>query len=131
MHSWSSAKIGSTALFKLYEWWYCVINSCNLLTGLFQVAVLLFLIVDVWERFYFLVYQDWQPPFACDVRNFRFTPRVQRLNELEVSFCQKMQLAIITIIPSECVSQALFYEEHEHSEWQHVLWKLFFSCSKF
>ncbi|XP_031438860.1 lysine-specific demethylase 5A isoform X2 [Clupea harengus] len=26
---------------------------------------------------------DWQPPFACDVRNFRFTPRVQRLNELE------------------------------------------------
>uniref|UniRef100_A0AAQ5YER5 [histone H3]-trimethyl-L-lysine(4) demethylase n=1 Tax=Amphiprion ocellaris TaxID=80972 RepID=A0AAQ5YER5_AMPOC len=27
--------------------------------------------------------EDWQPPFACDVRNFRFTPRVQRLNELE------------------------------------------------
>ncbi|KAK1790525.1 hypothetical protein P4O66_014414, partial [Electrophorus voltai] len=26
---------------------------------------------------------DWQPPFACDVRNFHFTPRVQRLNELE------------------------------------------------
>lgn len=30
-------------------------------------------------------FQDWQPPFACDVRNFRFTPRIQRLNELEVS----------------------------------------------
>uniref|UniRef100_A0A8D0DDU9 [histone H3]-trimethyl-L-lysine(4) demethylase n=1 Tax=Sander lucioperca TaxID=283035 RepID=A0A8D0DDU9_SANLU len=28
--------------------------------------------------------EDWQPPFACDVRNFRFTPRVQRLNELEI-----------------------------------------------
>ncbi|XP_069048151.1 lysine-specific demethylase 5A isoform X2 [Lepisosteus oculatus] len=27
--------------------------------------------------------EDWQPPFACDVRNFRFIPRVQRLNELE------------------------------------------------
>ncbi|XP_073805140.1 lysine-specific demethylase 5A isoform X1 [Danio rerio] len=27
--------------------------------------------------------QGWQPPFACDVRSFRFTPRVQRLNELE------------------------------------------------
>ncbi|KAG7258650.1 hypothetical protein CRUP_032514 [Coryphaenoides rupestris] len=27
--------------------------------------------------------EDWQPPFACDVHNFRFTPRVQRLNELE------------------------------------------------
>uniref|UniRef100_A0A672YXA6 [histone H3]-trimethyl-L-lysine(4) demethylase n=1 Tax=Sphaeramia orbicularis TaxID=375764 RepID=A0A672YXA6_9TELE len=27
--------------------------------------------------------EEWQPPFACDVRNFRFTPRVQRLNELE------------------------------------------------
>ncbi|CAN0189403.1 unnamed protein product [Lampetra planeri] len=26
---------------------------------------------------------DWQPPFAVDVDNFRFTPRIQRLNELE------------------------------------------------
>ncbi|KAK3104094.1 hypothetical protein FSP39_024364 [Pinctada imbricata] len=26
---------------------------------------------------------DWQPPFAVDVEKFRFTPRVQRLNELE------------------------------------------------
>ncbi|XP_014239393.1 lysine-specific demethylase lid-like [Cimex lectularius] len=26
---------------------------------------------------------DWQPPFAADVTNFRFTPRLQRLNELE------------------------------------------------
>ncbi|XP_030827948.1 lysine-specific demethylase 5A isoform X2 [Strongylocentrotus purpuratus] len=26
---------------------------------------------------------DWQPPFAVDVENFRFTPRIQRLNELE------------------------------------------------
>lgn len=30
--------------------------------------------------------QDWQPPFACEVQSFRFTPRIQRLNELEVSF---------------------------------------------
>lgn len=35
---------------------------------------------------FIVVFQDWQPPFACDVRNFRFTPRVQRLNELEVTF---------------------------------------------
>ncbi|XP_013414674.1 lysine-specific demethylase 5A-like isoform X2 [Lingula anatina] len=27
--------------------------------------------------------QEWQPPFAVDVDNFRFVPRVQRLNELE------------------------------------------------
>ncbi|XP_073726145.1 lysine-specific demethylase 5A isoform X1 [Misgurnus anguillicaudatus] len=27
--------------------------------------------------------QGWQPPFACDFRSFRFTPRIQRLNELE------------------------------------------------
>ena len=27
--------------------------------------------------------QDWQPPFAVDVDNFKFTPRIQRLNELE------------------------------------------------
>uniref|UniRef100_S4RDL6 [histone H3]-trimethyl-L-lysine(4) demethylase n=1 Tax=Petromyzon marinus TaxID=7757 RepID=S4RDL6_PETMA len=26
---------------------------------------------------------DWQPPFAVDVDKFRFTPRIQRLNELE------------------------------------------------
>ncbi|KAI2563687.1 KDM5A isoform 4, partial [Pan troglodytes] len=28
--------------------------------------------------------KDWQPPFACEVKSFRFTPRVQRLNELEI-----------------------------------------------
>lgn len=28
-------------------------------------------------------FQKWQPPFAIDIENFRFTPRVQRLNELE------------------------------------------------
>lgn len=28
--------------------------------------------------------QDWQPPFAVEVDSFRFTPRIQRLNELEV-----------------------------------------------
>ncbi|XP_078206190.1 lysine-specific demethylase 5A-like isoform X1 [Callithrix jacchus] len=27
--------------------------------------------------------KDWQPPFACEVKSFRFTRRVQRLNELE------------------------------------------------
>ncbi|XP_014249418.1 lysine-specific demethylase lid-like [Cimex lectularius] len=27
--------------------------------------------------------QDWQPPFAVDIGKFLFTPRVQRLNELE------------------------------------------------
>ncbi|XP_043535263.1 lysine-specific demethylase 5C-like [Chiloscyllium plagiosum] len=27
--------------------------------------------------------QDWQPPFAVEVDNFKFTPRIQRLNELE------------------------------------------------
>jgi len=26
---------------------------------------------------------DWAPPFSVDVDNFRFTPRIQRLNELE------------------------------------------------
>uniref|UniRef100_A0A8C9EU68 Lysine demethylase 5A n=1 Tax=Pavo cristatus TaxID=9049 RepID=A0A8C9EU68_PAVCR len=34
--------------------------------------------------------KDWQPPFACEVQSFRFTPRIQRLNELEVmSFRRK------------------------------------------
>lgn len=35
--------------------------------------------------------QGWQPPFACDVDRLHFTPRIQRLNELEVrplfAFC--------------------------------------------
>uniref|UniRef100_A0A8C2J8N9 [histone H3]-trimethyl-L-lysine(4) demethylase n=1 Tax=Cyprinus carpio TaxID=7962 RepID=A0A8C2J8N9_CYPCA len=31
----------------------------------------------------FFPLQDWQPPFAVEVDNFRFTPRIQRLNELE------------------------------------------------
>ena len=31
----------------------------------------------------FLIFQDWQPPFAVDVDKLRFTPRIQRLNELE------------------------------------------------
>lgn len=26
---------------------------------------------------------EWQPPFACDVDRLKFTPRIQRLNELE------------------------------------------------
>uniref|UniRef100_A0A4W3ITX9 [histone H3]-trimethyl-L-lysine(4) demethylase n=1 Tax=Callorhinchus milii TaxID=7868 RepID=A0A4W3ITX9_CALMI len=28
-------------------------------------------------------FSDWQPPFACDVDKLHFTPRIQRLNELE------------------------------------------------
>uniref|UniRef100_A0A3Q3X483 JmjN domain-containing protein n=1 Tax=Mola mola TaxID=94237 RepID=A0A3Q3X483_MOLML len=27
---------------------------------------------------------DWQPPFSVELDSFRFTPRIQRLNELEV-----------------------------------------------
>jgi len=43
-----------------------------------------------------LFFQDWQPPFACDVDKLHFTPRIQRLNELEVNckaehcFCSRM-----------------------------------------
>lgn len=37
--------------------------------------------------------QDWQPPFACDVDRLHFTPRIQRLNELEVilQFCFELE----------------------------------------
>lgn len=31
----------------------------------------------------FLFWQTWQPPFTVDVDKLRFTPRIQRLNELE------------------------------------------------
>lgn len=49
------------------------LKACAIFISITTLCVALFL------------YQDWQPPFACDVRNFRFTPRIQRLNELEVS----------------------------------------------
>lgn len=32
----------------------------------------------------FIVFQQWQPTFSVDVEKFRFTPRLQKLNELEV-----------------------------------------------
>ena len=31
----------------------------------------------------FCPWQDWSPPFAVDVDKLKFTPRIQRLNELE------------------------------------------------
>ncbi|XP_027623670.1 lysine-specific demethylase 5C isoform X2 [Tupaia chinensis] len=34
--------------------------------------------------------EDWQPPFAVEVDNFRFTPRIQRLNELEAQTTVKL-----------------------------------------
>ena len=35
-------------------------------------------------RYVLFFFQGWQPPFAVDVDNCKFTPRIQRLNELEV-----------------------------------------------
>ncbi|KAH6944276.1 hypothetical protein HPB50_002564 [Hyalomma asiaticum] len=35
---------------------------------------------------------DWQPPFAVDMENCKFTPRVQRLNELEATTRIKLNL---------------------------------------
>ncbi|MBN3317556.1 KDM5A demethylase, partial [Atractosteus spatula] len=53
--------------------------------------------------------EDWQPPFACDVRNFRFIPRVQRLNELEHTVvCRFVILAEYKIstclVPLSCIA---------------------------
>lgn len=33
----------------------------------------------------------WQPPFAIDVENFKFTPRIQRLNELGIQTRMRLQ----------------------------------------
>jgi hypothetical protein len=41
----------------------------------------------------FVYLQDWQPPFTLNVEKLRFTPRVQRINELEV--CNKNFTEII------------------------------------
>lgn len=43
--------------------------------------------------------QDWQPPFAVEVDNFRFTPRIQRLNELEVSWEAVPMVAAGWLVP--------------------------------
>uniref|UniRef100_A0A3B4A985 JmjN domain-containing protein n=1 Tax=Periophthalmus magnuspinnatus TaxID=409849 RepID=A0A3B4A985_9GOBI len=32
---------------------------------------------------------DWQPPFSVELDTFRFTPRIQRLNELETLRCRQ------------------------------------------
>ena len=43
-------------------------------------AILQRFLVKIWFIF---ILQDWQPPFAVDVDRLKFTPRIQRLNELE------------------------------------------------
>lgn len=39
-----------------------------------------------------IIQQHWQPPFTLDVDKLRFTPRVQRINELEVKDKTKKSL---------------------------------------
>ncbi|UYV65125.1 KDM5A [Cordylochernes scorpioides] len=39
-----------------------------------------------------MIIMDWKPTFAIDVDNFKFTPRVQRLNELEVSLMSQFYI---------------------------------------
>uniref|UniRef100_A0A8C9F4J3 [histone H3]-trimethyl-L-lysine(4) demethylase n=1 Tax=Pavo cristatus TaxID=9049 RepID=A0A8C9F4J3_PAVCR len=58
--------VGSQGL-SILPWglgWFCVLNK-----------------IRGWESF--TLCSDWQPPFACDVDKLHFTPRIQRLNELE------------------------------------------------
>lgn len=39
------------------------------------------------SNFNFLCFvQNWAPPFAVDVDKFKFVPRIQKINELEVIF---------------------------------------------
>nr|CAD7392932.1 unnamed protein product [Timema cristinae] len=38
--------------------------------------------VQVTDKLFYFI-QSWQPPFTVDVDNFKFTPRIQHLNELE------------------------------------------------
>ncbi len=38
--------------------------------------------------------QEWQPPFCVDIEKFKFTPRIQRLNELEVRKKRKKDLQL-------------------------------------
>jgi len=32
--------------------------------------------------------KNWQPPFCIDMDTFKFTPRIQKLNELEVRYIE-------------------------------------------
>lgn len=41
--------------------------------------------------------QEWQPPFACDVDRLKFTPRIQRLNELEVRHIYEVMWLILVL----------------------------------
>lgn len=49
---------------------------------LYQFFLCLYQFLSLYQPFSF-VSQSFKPPFAVDVDQFRFTPRVQRLNELE------------------------------------------------
>jgi hypothetical protein len=53
---------------------------------------------------------NWQPPFAVDVDKLRFTPRIQRLNELEVFLSTIGSDSKFTIlsIPGENAGQVEF-----------------------
>ena len=44
----------------------------------------------------FFMLQGWKPPFAVDIDAFRFTPRIQPLNELEVSSPTSLSLSFHT-----------------------------------
>lgn len=52
------------------------------------------------DNFFFFFLQNWQPPFAVDVDKLRFTPRIQRLNELEVCILSLDQLRPFNSNPS-------------------------------
>jgi len=47
------------------------------------------LCINTFLSFIFFLSQDWRPPFAVDLERFRFTPRIQPLNELEVSLIKR------------------------------------------
>lgn len=48
---------------------------------------------------------DWQPPFAVEVDNFRFTPRIQRLNELENIDLQE------SLLQNDSTRRRVFFQE--------------------
>lgn len=80
-------------------------SPCSILPWLFTVPETPFLFLLFWWDP--SVLQDWQPPFACDVDKLHFTPRIQRLNELEVNckteqyFCSQMSLCVFGEVVSE------------------------------
>lgn len=88
-------------------------------------SLILLKMVCLFILFFVFLYsfQDWQPPFACDVDRLKFTPRIQRLNELEVHlsslYIYKIQFCSSLVFRYCLTCCAFVHCPSKKKNWQH------------